>query len=142
MAIASLVLSLVGLLGVGSVLGIVFGFRARGEIRRSRRRQRGDRLALAGIIVGFCTLALVLVAMTFGILSVARTASRMNSAIETQLAVPAQLSSLATQAADLQCQADLRTVAVALTAYQMHKAPIRCRRSPGAPRPTRRTMPT
>jgi hypothetical protein len=120
MAIASLVLSLVGLLGVGSVLGIVFGFRARGEIRRSRKSQRGDRLALAGIIVGFCTLALVLVAITFGMLALAKTTSRMSSAIESELGVPAQLSSLATQAADLQCQADLRTVAVALTGYQMH----------------------
>jgi hypothetical protein len=120
-AIGSFVLSTLGLFGVGSVLGIIHGFRARGEIRRSRGTQRGDRLALAGIIVGICTLALFVVAMTFGILALARMTSRMNSAIDNQVGVPAQLSSQATQTADLQCQADLRTVAIALTAYRMYE---------------------
>jgi len=117
-AIGSLVLSVIGLLGFGSVLGIVFGFRARREIRRSRGTQRGDRLALAGIIVGFCTLALFVVAVAFGIVALARMTSRVSSAIDNSVGVPAQLSAQSQQTADLQCQADLRTVDVAVTAYR------------------------
>jgi hypothetical protein len=120
-AIGSFVLATLGLFGVGSVLGIIYGFRARGEIRRSRGTQRGDRLALAGIIVGFCTLALFVVAVTFGILALAGMTSRMNSEINNEVGLPAQLSSQAKQTADLQCQADLRTVAIALTAYRMYE---------------------
>ena len=103
------------------MLGIIYGFRARSEIRRSRGTERGDRLALAGIIVGFCTLALFIVAMTFGMLALARMTSRMSTEIGNQVGTPAQLSSQATQTADLQCQADLRTVAIALTAYRMYE---------------------
>jgi uncharacterized membrane protein len=63
MAVASLVLSILTLVGVGSILGIVFGFVSRRTIHRSNGTQKGSGLALAGIIVGFCTLALVLVAI-------------------------------------------------------------------------------
>ena len=63
LAIASLVLSIVSLLGLGSILAIIFGFVARGQIARSRGRQRGGGLALAGIIIGFVTLFFVLVAI-------------------------------------------------------------------------------
>jgi hypothetical protein len=51
-AIASLVLSIVWLAGIGSLLGIIFGFSARGDIRRSGGRTSGDGLAIAGIIIG------------------------------------------------------------------------------------------
>ena len=62
LAIASLVVSLVGCLcGVGAILGIIFGFVARSQIRQSNGTQTGEGLALAGIIVGFVTLALVIV---------------------------------------------------------------------------------
>jgi hypothetical protein len=63
MAIASLVLSILSLLGVGSILGIIFGFVSRGTINRSNGTQKGAGLALAGIIVGFFTLILVLAAV-------------------------------------------------------------------------------
>lgn len=49
LAIASLICSLVGL----GILGIIFGFIARGQIKRSAGQQQGDGLALAGIIIGF-----------------------------------------------------------------------------------------
>jgi len=53
LAIASLVCSIVGLLiPLGGVLGIVFGFVARNQIRRSNGTLSGTGLALAGIIVG------------------------------------------------------------------------------------------
>jgi Domain of unknown function (DUF4190) len=51
-AIASLILGIVG----GSVLAIVFGFVARGRIRRSGAGGRG--LATSGIVLGFLWLAL------------------------------------------------------------------------------------
>jgi Domain of unknown function (DUF4190) len=62
LAIASLVCSCVGivLLGVPSIVGIVLGFVARSRIRRSNGVQGGDGLALAGIIVGFVVVGLVL----------------------------------------------------------------------------------
>jgi len=61
LAIASLILSLVGLFFIGSILGIIFGFVARSQIRQSNGSQKGDGLALAGIIIGFATLALTLI---------------------------------------------------------------------------------
>jgi hypothetical protein len=53
LAIASLVCSFFPMFyGIGSVLAIIFGFVARGQIKRSGGRQQGSGLALAGIIVG------------------------------------------------------------------------------------------
>jgi hypothetical protein len=67
LAIASLVCSLVWLGGLGSILAVIFGFIARGQIKRSEAatessgRVQGNGLAIAGIIVGFVGLvALVL----------------------------------------------------------------------------------
>jgi hypothetical protein len=62
LAIASLVCSCAGFLPfIPAVLGIVFGFVARSQIRNSRGTQGGDGLALAGIIVGFGWIALYIV---------------------------------------------------------------------------------
>ncbi len=65
LAIASLVLSIMGLglLGIGSIVGIIFGFVSRGQIQRSNGTQKGAGLGLAGIIVGFATLSFVLLAI-------------------------------------------------------------------------------
>ena len=49
---------MVRLSGIGSLLGIIFGHRARREIRQSGGYQGGDGLALAGIIVGYVSLVL------------------------------------------------------------------------------------
>lgn len=57
--IASLVLGLFcGLLIIGSIVAIVLGFVARGEIARSQGTQKGAGQALTGIITGFVLLAL------------------------------------------------------------------------------------
>jgi hypothetical protein len=65
LAVASLVCSCAGVVpfffGLPCVLGIVFGFVARSQIRRSGGAQGGEGLALAGIIVGFGLLAIFLV---------------------------------------------------------------------------------
>jgi hypothetical protein len=61
LAIASLVCSIAGFMyGIPAVLGIIFGFIARSQIKQ--RPQRGAGMALAGIIVGFAWFALFIVA--------------------------------------------------------------------------------
>ena len=50
-AVASLVLGVLWLCWLGSVLAIVFGQVARGQIRQ--RQQRGDLMALTGIVLGW-----------------------------------------------------------------------------------------
>jgi uncharacterized membrane protein YidH (DUF202 family) len=57
LAIASLVLSLVGVSFIGSILGIIFGHIARSQIRRTG--ERGAGLALAGLIIGYVTIGLL-----------------------------------------------------------------------------------
>jgi hypothetical protein len=62
LAVASLVCSCAGfVLLIPAVLGIIFGFVARSQIRRSAGTQGGDGLAIAGIIVGFAWIALIVI---------------------------------------------------------------------------------
>ena len=63
LAVASLVLAIVSLVGIGSIAGIILGFVSRAQIRQSHGAQKGAGLGLAGIIVGFVTLSLVLLAV-------------------------------------------------------------------------------
>jgi 1,4-dihydroxy-2-naphthoate octaprenyltransferase len=72
--VATLVLSLCPLVGLGGLVAVVLGVRARGEIRSSGGTQQGDGLALGGIItggiafaVGLIVLALVVVAVVAGV---------------------------------------------------------------------------
>jgi hypothetical protein len=62
MAVASLACACAGIIpflfGIPAILGVIFGFVARGQIRRSNNTQGGSGLALAGIIVGFSLIAL------------------------------------------------------------------------------------
>jgi hypothetical protein len=69
MAVASLVCSVLGLFcGVGAVVGVILGFVARGQIRRSAGAQKGEGLATAGIVVGFVVIALgILVAVIIAV---------------------------------------------------------------------------
>jgi hypothetical protein len=74
LAIASLVCSCVGVVpfffGLPCILGVIFGFVSRSQIRNSQGRQQGSGLALAGIIVGFSLIAafilLVVLLAVFG----------------------------------------------------------------------------
>jgi hypothetical protein len=52
LAIASLVLSLLWIGGLGSLLAVVFAFVSRRQIRESRGTQGGDGLAIAGLVIG------------------------------------------------------------------------------------------
>jgi hypothetical protein len=67
LAVASLVCACAGFLFiVPGVLGVIFGFIARSQIRQSRGTQGGDGLALAGIIVGFAWIGLFVILVIVG----------------------------------------------------------------------------
>jgi hypothetical protein len=55
--------------GVGGLLGVIFGFVARSQIKRSGGSQKGSGLALAGIIVGFVVIALAALGLLFILVS-------------------------------------------------------------------------
>jgi hypothetical protein len=52
MAIASFVLSLLWLAGLGSLLAVIFGVSARRQIKQSHGQETGDGFAIAGLIIG------------------------------------------------------------------------------------------
>ena len=60
MAIASLVLGLVWIYGIGSVLAIIFGFIAKKNIRNSNGMETGGGMATAGIVLGIIGAAILL----------------------------------------------------------------------------------
>lgn len=59
-AIASLVLGIVWLMGVGSLLAVIFGFIGKSQIDASGGRETGQGLAIAGIVLGFVGLGIML----------------------------------------------------------------------------------
>ncbi|HEX5615868.1 MAG TPA: DUF4190 domain-containing protein [Acidimicrobiia bacterium] len=61
LAIASLVLGLVWVCGIGSVLAVIFGVVALGQIKQ--RSQSGRGLAIAGIVLGALGIALIVVSL-------------------------------------------------------------------------------
>jgi hypothetical protein len=70
LAIASLVCSCAGFLFfVPGLLGVIFGLIARSQIRQSGGTQGGDGLALAGIIVGFAWIGLLVIVLIAGAVS-------------------------------------------------------------------------
>jgi hypothetical protein len=59
-AIASLILSIaswLGLIGLGAVLGVIFGHIALNEINRSQGQLQGRGIATAGLIIGYVHIA-------------------------------------------------------------------------------------
>jgi hypothetical protein len=65
LAIASMVLGILWIYWIGSILALVFGYVAKGQIDRSGGQQTGRGMAIAGIVlgwigVGFLALFLVL----------------------------------------------------------------------------------
>jgi hypothetical protein len=63
LAIASLVLGIVWLWGIGSILAIIFGVVAKNQIEQSGGRQQGQGLATAGIVLGVVTLGIFVIAL-------------------------------------------------------------------------------
>lgn len=82
MAVASLVLSICGVVFtlplIGSVLGIIFGFVAKEQIKKSK--EQGDGMALAGILIGGIPLVLGILAI-LGFLVIAVIAAAFSSSI-------------------------------------------------------------
>ena len=65
LAVASLLLGVLWIWWIGSVLALVFGYRARRQIKNSGGSQKGSGLAAAGIVLGWIGIAiLVLGALT------------------------------------------------------------------------------
>src|ERR1700680_4167002 len=52
LAIVSLVLGVVWCAGIGSLFAVIFGVQARRSIRQSGGKETGDRLAIAGLVLG------------------------------------------------------------------------------------------
>ncbi|MEI8337280.1 MAG: DUF4190 domain-containing protein [Actinomycetes bacterium] len=73
-AIASLVLSLVGLCGIGSILAIVFGNMAKKEIAISG--EGGSGLAKAGVIIGWIGLGIVVAYFAVVVIAIFASAGR------------------------------------------------------------------
>jgi len=59
-AVASLLLGVLWLGGIGSVFALIFGYRARHQIKDSAGSQKGSGLAIAGIVLGWIGIAILL----------------------------------------------------------------------------------
>jgi hypothetical protein len=69
LAIASMVLGIVWVWWVGSILALIFGYVAKGQIRDANGAQGGGGMAIAGIVLGWVgigTLCLCIVAAAIG----------------------------------------------------------------------------
>ena len=53
LAVASMVLGIVWIYWIGSILALIFGYVAKGQIDRSEGRQGGRGMAIAGIVLGW-----------------------------------------------------------------------------------------
>jgi hypothetical protein len=67
MAIASMVLGIVWVYWIGSILALVFGYVALGQIRQ--RGQQGKGMAIAGIVLGWVGAATLIAIIIFAITS-------------------------------------------------------------------------
>ena len=65
MAIASLVLGILWICGIGSILALIFGLVARNQIQESQGQQQGQGLAIAGIVLGAIGVALLVLGLIF-----------------------------------------------------------------------------
>jgi len=75
-AIASLVLGILWLYWIGSILALVFGYLARGEIRRDPQRVGGRGMATAGIVLGWVGIATLVAAVSFFIWTIRQNSDR------------------------------------------------------------------
>lgn len=66
-AIASMVLGIIWIYWIGSILALVFGYIARGQIRRSQGTQSGDGMAIAGIVLGWIGVGILLLLIVLGV---------------------------------------------------------------------------
>ena len=67
LAIASMVLGILWLYWIGSILALVFGYVAKGQIERSAGRQSGKGMAIAGIVLGWIGVGFLALFIVFAI---------------------------------------------------------------------------
>jgi len=67
MAVASLVLGLLGLCGIGSLLAVIFGHQALSQIDASNGMVTGRGMAIAGLVLGYLGLAAALFLLFLGV---------------------------------------------------------------------------
>ncbi len=60
LAIAALVTGILWFTWIGAVLGVIFGYVARRQIREAKGWQTGDGMAVAGLVLGWSGLAVLL----------------------------------------------------------------------------------
>lgn len=65
-SVASLVLAILWIVWLGSVLALVFGYIAMGQINKTGGRQGGKGLAIAGIVLGWIGVGTLILALAFG----------------------------------------------------------------------------
>ena len=66
-AVASLVLGIIWIYGLGSLLAVIFGAVAISQVRRAEGRQTGEGMAIAGLVLGIVGLVLILTLIIVGI---------------------------------------------------------------------------
>jgi hypothetical protein len=66
-AIASMVLGILWIYWVGSILALIFGYIARGQIRQ--RGEGGDGMAIAGIVLGWIGVVLLVLLIILAVVS-------------------------------------------------------------------------
>jgi hypothetical protein len=71
MAIASLVLGIVFMCGIGSILALIFGYMARSQIDESGGTQSGRGMAIAGIVLGWIGVGLAILYLLIWIVAIA-----------------------------------------------------------------------
>lgn len=65
-AVTSLVLGILWIFWLGSVLALVFGYIAKSQINASGGAQGGRGLAIAGIVLGFVGIGMLVLVLLFG----------------------------------------------------------------------------
>jgi hypothetical protein len=69
-AIASLVLGIIWIYWIGSILALIFGYKAKKEIAASGGTQTGEGMAKAGIVLGWIGVGILGLVLVFAVLAV------------------------------------------------------------------------
>lgn len=70
-AIASLVLGIIWIYWIGSILALIFGYVAKSQIDRSQGMQSGRGMAIAGIVLGWVGVGILILLIVLGIIGAA-----------------------------------------------------------------------
>ncbi len=68
LAIASLVLGIIPLCGIGSILAVVFGYMAKNQIDNSGGAESGRGMAIAGIVLGWIWIGVIVLFIVLAII--------------------------------------------------------------------------